>query len=102
MATPTNEKLVGGSRVSALARLAGWKESTDRDALHKVFEFKNFSEAWGFMSRCALIAEKSDHHPEWTNVYNKVDVVLTSHDAGGVTWKDVELARHFDHIADKY
>ncbi len=74
----------------ALADLPGW--SYEAKSLKKLFKFKNFSEAWGFMSRVALAAEKMDHHPDWSNGYNKVDVTLSTHDAGGVTDKDIKLA----------
>ena len=86
---------------SALAPLfaAGWTLQPDRDAIHKRFVFRNFVEAFGFMTRAALWAEKLDHHPEWSNVYKTVDVLLTTHDAGGLTLKDVELARRMDQIA---
>ncbi len=96
-----NEKLTGGSRVSALARLAGWHDMHERDAITKSFKFRDFACAWGFMSRIAVKAEKMDHHPEWSNVYDKVTIVLTTHDAGGVTWKDVELARAIDTFAEQ-
>jgi 4a-hydroxytetrahydrobiopterin dehydratase len=71
----------------------GWAYVAGRDAMHKSFKFKDFNEAFGFMSRVALIAEKMDHHPEWTNVYNKLDVILTTHSAGGVSQKDLTLAQ---------
>lgn len=94
-----SQKLTGGSRVQALARLAGWRDVSGRDAIEKEFKFKDFKAAWGFMSQVALAAEQADHHPEWSNVYNSVHVVLTTHDSGGVTWKDVELARFMDQAA---
>jgi 4a-hydroxytetrahydrobiopterin dehydratase len=81
------------------ARLHGWTAVEGRDAIAKAYRFKDFSEAFGFMSRVALKAEQMDHHPEWFNVYNKVEVVLTTHDAGGVSDKDVELAQFMDLIA---
>ncbi|HEY5364267.1 MAG TPA: 4a-hydroxytetrahydrobiopterin dehydratase [Aestuariivirga sp.] len=71
----------------------GWAYVAGRDAIHKSFKFKDFNEAFGFMSRVALIAEKMDHHPEWTNAYNKLDVILTTDSAGGVTQKDLTLAQ---------
>ena len=80
----------------AIAQLKGWKAVDGRDAISKAFKFKDFNAAFGFMTRIALRADKMDHHPEWSNVYNKVDVVLTTHDAGGVTAKDVELAAFMD------
>ena len=79
------EKLVGAARAEKLVALDGWTEMDDRDAIQKTFQFTNFNEAFGFMTRAALMAEKMDHHPEWFNVYNRVEVTLTTHDAGGVT-----------------
>ncbi|GLK53094.1 4a-hydroxytetrahydrobiopterin dehydratase [Maricaulis virginensis] len=84
---------------AALARLNGWSAVEGRDAIRKVFEFEDFNAAWGFMSRVAVKADKVDHHPEWFNVYNKVDVTLATHDADGVTQKDVDLASFMDAIA---
>ena len=86
-------------RTAALATLKGWHIVTGRDALTKSFKFKDFSEAFAFMTRAALVAEKLDHHPEWSNVYNKVDVTLATHDAGGVTALDVQLAEAMNAIA---
>jgi 4a-hydroxytetrahydrobiopterin dehydratase len=86
-------KLTGKARAEALAALEGWTEVAGRDALRKSFTFADFNEAWGFMTRIALAAEKADHHPEWSNVYNKVEIVLSTHDAGGVSEKDIALAR---------
>lgn len=77
----------------------GWGAVKDRDALHKIWKFKSFSEAWGFMSRAALAAEKLNHHPEWSNRYNVVDVTLTTHDAKGLTSLDIDLARRMDAFA---
>jgi 4a-hydroxytetrahydrobiopterin dehydratase len=93
------DKLTGTAREAALARLDGWTEVHGRDAITKKFTFKDFSEAFGFMTRAALAAEKADHHPEWFNVYNRVEVTLATHDAGGVTERDIELARTMDRIA---
>ena len=93
------QKLSGEARTAALAKLSGWREVKDRDAIAKRFQFKDFSEAFGFMIRAALIAEKLDHHPEWFNVYNKVDVTLSTHDAGGLTDLDVKLAEAMDKLA---
>ena len=84
---------------AALGKLSGWSAVEGRDAIRKVFEFEDFNAAWGFMSRVAVKADKVDHHPEWFNVYNKVDVTLATHDAGGVTQKDVDLASFMDAIA---
>ena len=92
-------KLSGNARKAALAKLKGWSEVSGRDAIGKTFEFKDFSQAFGFMSRAALAAEKMDHHPEWFNVYKKVEVTLSTHDAGGVTELDVKLAETMDKIA---
>lgn len=92
-------KLTGEPRRAALAGLPGWNEVDGRDAIAKSFKFADFNAAFGFMSRVALMAEKLDHHPEWFNVYNKVDVTLSTHDAGGVTERDVTLARFIDQAA---
>lgn len=94
-------KLAGKEREKALGKLKGWSKVKGRDAIEKTYKFKDFSEAFGFMSRAALMAEKMDHHPEWANVYNRVDVVLTTHDAGGVSEKDVKLAELMDKWAGK-
>jgi 4a-hydroxytetrahydrobiopterin dehydratase len=93
------EKLTGAARTDALAGLDGWTEVEGRDAIQKSFKFKTFNEAFGFMSRAALVAEKMDHHPEWFNVYNRVDVTLATHDAGGVTEKDIKLAKSMNAFA---
>jgi 4a-hydroxytetrahydrobiopterin dehydratase len=92
-------KLTGDARKSALTRLKGWSEVPGRDAITKKFVFKDFNEAFGFMSRVALVAEKMDHHPEWFNVYKTVEVTLSTHDAGGLTDRDVKLAEAMDKIA---
>jgi 4a-hydroxytetrahydrobiopterin dehydratase len=88
--------LAGPERVKLLSELEGWSEVPGRDAITKSYQFKSFSQAWGWMSRVALIAEKMDHHPEWTNVYGRVAVKLSTHSAGGVTLKDIALARKMD------
>jgi 4a-hydroxytetrahydrobiopterin dehydratase len=85
---------------AALARLSGWSAVEGRDAIRKVYKLADFKAAWGFMSQVALKAEQMDHHPEWFNVYNTVDVTLATHDADGVTEKDVELASFMDALAD--
>lgn len=92
------EKLSDDARESALAPLfdAGWSLAEGRDAITKTFRFKDFTAAFGWMTRTALIAEKMDHHPEWSNVYNKVEVTLTTHDAGGISALDIELAQALD------
>ncbi|MGZ3308372.1 MAG: 4a-hydroxytetrahydrobiopterin dehydratase [Xanthobacteraceae bacterium] len=93
------ERLTGIARKTAFAKLNGWSEAKDRDAISRTFTFRDFNEAFGFMTRAALIAEKLDHHPEWFNVYDKVEVTLATHDAGGVTDRDVELAVAMDRLA---
>ena len=93
------QKLAGDARKTALARLAGWSEVKDRDAISKTFAFRDFNEAFGFMTRAALVAEKLDHHPEWFNVYKTVEVTLSTHDAGGVTELDAKLAAEMDRLA---
>jgi len=84
---------------AALARLDGWHAAQGRDAIIKEYRFRDFNAAFGFMSRVALKAETMDHHPEWSNVYNRVEVLLTTHDAGGVTDLDLTLARFIDEAA---
>lgn len=93
------ERLSADGRKAAFKELAGWSEVKGRDAIERVFTFKDFNEAFGFMARVALVAEKRDHHPEWRNVYKTVEVVLSTHDADGVTQKDVDLAKAMDAIA---
>lgn len=93
------KKLEGSARASALKELPSWHEVQGRDAITRKFEFKNFSEAFAFMTRTALLAEKMDHHPEWFNVYNKVDVTLSTHDAGGITENDTKMAKAMDGYA---
>jgi len=93
-------KLSADARKTALGTLKGWSNVADRDAITRTFEFKDFNQAFGFMTRAALIAEKMDHHPEWFNVYKKVEVTLSTHDAGGVTELDVKLAEAMDKIAE--
>lgn len=93
------EKLAGKARADALAALPGWQEAEGRDAIARTFTFKDFNEAFGFMTRAALVAEKMNHHPEWFNVYKTVEVVLTTHDAGGLSDLDLRLARAMDRIA---
>ncbi|MDR3508140.1 MAG: 4a-hydroxytetrahydrobiopterin dehydratase [Caulobacteraceae bacterium] len=84
---------------AVLPNLPGWAEAPDQDAIVKTFKFKDFNAAFGFMTRVALAAEKLDHHPEWFNVYNRVEVRLTTHDAGGVTELDVAMAKIMDEAA---
>src|SRR6478735_655663 len=92
-------KLSADARKAALARLSGWSEVSGRDAITRKFVFKDFNQAFGFMTRAALIAEKMDHHPEWFNVYKTVEVTLSTHDAGGVTELDLNLAAEMDKLA---
>ena len=93
------KKLDAGARAEALKKLSHWKPVEGRDAISRSFKFKDFNEAFGFMARAALLADKMDHHPEWFNVYNKVDVTLSTHDAGGVTQKDIDMAAAMDSYA---
>lgn len=93
------EKLDPKTRAAELAALDGWEDADGRDAIQKSFRFKDFNEAFGFMTRVALMAEKMDHHPEWFNVYNRVEVTLATHSAGGVTALDIALARFMDGVA---
>jgi 4a-hydroxytetrahydrobiopterin dehydratase len=93
------QKLTGEALKVALAKLNGWGEVNGRNAISKKFTFEDFNAAFGFMARAALVAEKLDHHPEWFNVYNRVEVTLSTHDAGGVTERDVKLAEAMDRIA---
>jgi 4a-hydroxytetrahydrobiopterin dehydratase len=93
------EKLSAEARKAALTKLKGWADVSGRDAIAKKFTFKDFNEAFGFMTRAALVAEKMDHHPEWFNVYKTVEVTLATHDTGGVTERDIKLAEAMDRIA---
>jgi 4a-hydroxytetrahydrobiopterin dehydratase len=96
---PMAQKLNGPARTEALGKLDGWTEVSGRDAITRKFVFKDFNQAFGFMTRAALIAEKMDHHPEWFNVYKNVEVTLSTHDAGGVTELDVKLATEMNKLA---
>lgn len=93
------EKLRAEQRTESLKTLEGWETEPARDAIRKSFKFKNFAQAWAFMSRAAELAEEMDHHPEWSNVYNRVDVVLTTHSAGGVTALDIKMAQAMNEFA---
>jgi 4a-hydroxytetrahydrobiopterin dehydratase len=93
------QKISAEARDRALGRLKGWSVVDARDAIRKKFVFADFNEAFGFMTRAALVAEKLDHHPEWFNVYKTVEVTLSTHDAGGVTELDFKLAEAMDEIA---
>ena len=85
-------------RTEALANLPNWQFDGDRSAIKRTLKFKNFVEAFGFMSQVAILAEKANHHPEWSNVYSTVEIVLTTHDVGGLSAKDIELATKIDAI----
>ena len=93
------ERLVGAARQTALHEIHGWTEVQDRDAIRKSYHFGDFSEAWGFISRIALLAEKMDHHPELFNVYSRVEIVLSTHEAGGLSERDIRLAHAIDEVA---
>jgi 4a-hydroxytetrahydrobiopterin dehydratase len=93
------QKLDPKLRANMLKELPGWHDVKGRDAIARSFQFKDFNAAFGFMTRAALLAEKLDHHPEWFNVYNRIDVTLSTHDAGGVTEKDIEMAKAMDAYA---
>ena len=93
------EKFSKSKRAEALAELANWREVEGRDAICRTFTFANFSEAFAFMTRSALMAEKLNHHPEWSNVYKTVEVTLTTHSAGGLSELDVKLAKAMDRMA---
>ncbi len=90
------QKLDPAARAAALKQLLLWEDVPGRDAIRRSFKFADFNAAFGFMSRVALMAEKMDHHPEWCNVYNRVDVTLATHDCGGVSERDVKLAQFMD------
>lgn len=93
------QKLSDSERASALAELDGWSLVEGRDAISKTFTFKNFNQAFGWMSRVAMAAEKMDHHPEWFNVYKTVEVTLATHDVGGLSSLDIKLAKMMDKMA---
>ena len=92
----TVPRLTDAERDAALARLSGWNLRGDGLAIERSLKFADFSEAFGFMTRVALLADKQDHHPEWSNVYNRVEIELTTHDAGGLSARDVALAKAID------
>lgn len=94
-------KLTDAERDAAFAELTAWQKVDSRDAMQRSFRFKDFVEAWGFMNRVALLAEKQDHHPEWSNVYSRVEILLTTHDCKGLSARDVELARAIDRLVDR-
>lgn len=93
------KRLTDDERKTALGSLPGWSLVDRRDAISRSYKFRDFSEAFGFMARCALVAERLNHHPEWFNVWSRVDVTLSTHDAGGLTALDIDLARAMDDIA---
>ncbi|MDB5375316.1 MAG: putative pterin-4-alpha-carbinolamine dehydratase [Belnapia sp.] len=92
------DKLDAAGRAALATALPGWAMAEGRDAIRRRFEFADFSAAWGFMARVALLAEAQDHHPEWSNVWNRVDILLSTHDAGGLSQRDVRLARSIDKL----
>ncbi len=93
------DKLSEAETTAALASLDGWERVHNRDAIQKMFKFKNFLDAFAFMTRIAPVAEEMNHHPEWSNVYNRVEVTLTTHDAGGLTDLDIQLAGKMDGLS---
>lgn len=95
-------RLTEDERRQGLDELPAWRLLDEREAIARTFRFSSFNHAFGFMTRVALLAEKLDHHPEWTNVYDRVDVVLTTHDAGGLTSLDLRMARAMDRIAGQH
>jgi 4a-hydroxytetrahydrobiopterin dehydratase len=92
------QKLGDTEHKAALQELTDWQPAAGRDAIQRAFKFKNFSEAWGFMNRVALLAEAQDHHPEWSNVYNRVEILLSTHDCEGLSERDLKLARSIDKL----
>jgi 4a-hydroxytetrahydrobiopterin dehydratase len=92
------QKLSSEERTKQLATLNGWQVVADRDAIQRAFKFADFNEAFGFMTRVAIKAQEMDHHPEWFNVYNKVDITLSTHEANGVTERDIKLAAFIDSV----
>ena len=94
------ERLTGVARKNAIMKLKGWSELKGRDAISRKFTFEDFSEAFGFMTRAAFVAEKLNHHPEWLNVHNNVEVTLATHEAGGVTEFDVMLAEAMNRLVE--
>lgn len=92
-------KLPDSERVKLPSTLPEWDYDGERDAIRRSFQFQDFVEAFGFMTQVALLAERADHHPEWSNVYNRVDIVLTTHDADGLSSRDVSLAKQIDALA---
>ncbi len=95
----TVSKLDDSARATALSSLLLWSYDADAQGIRRTLRFADFAEAFGFMTRVAIVAEKADHHPEWFNVYNRVEILLTTHDAGGLSQRDVDLATQIDVIA---
>ena len=93
-------KLSAEERAEAFASLSAWSHDVERDGLHRRFTFADFGQAFGFMAQVALLAEKADHHPEWSNVCNRVEILLTTHDAGGLSQRDVDMAEAIDLLVD--
>ncbi|MFM0000856.1 MULTISPECIES: 4a-hydroxytetrahydrobiopterin dehydratase [Paraburkholderia] len=91
-------KLTSEERATQIASLHGWQATAGRDAIQRQFKFADFNEAFGFMTRVAIKAQEMDHHPEWFNVYNKVEITLSTHEAGGLTERDIKLAKFIDSI----
>ncbi len=100
MPSPKIEKFDPQTLAQHLQNLDGWTAANNREAIQNNFKFKNFNEAWAFMNRIALLAEKMNHHPEWFNIYNRVDITLTTHDAGGVSERDIKMAKEIDKFAN--
>ncbi len=94
------QRLTDAERAALPTAVPGWAVALNPDVLHRDFKFTDFTEAWGFMSRVALLAEKFDHHPDWSNVWNRVRIELTTHDAGGLSQKDIQLARAINALLD--
>ena len=94
------EQLSEAERADALEALPDWDYDDARDAIVRSFTFNSFPEAFAFMTQVALMAEKADHHPEWSNVYNRVEILLTTHDAGGLSGRDIDLATRIDALVD--
>ena len=97
-----NEKLAGARRQAALRELHGWAEVEDRDAVRKTFHFSDFSQAWAFMTRVALLAEKNGHYPEIFNDFNRVEIILATAEVDGLTQRDVDMARHLEQFAPRH
>ncbi len=95
------QKLDPAARTAFLGEFPLWREIKGRDAIARLIEFKDFTEAFAFMTRVAMLAEKMDHHPQWFNVYNKIDITLSTHDAGGVTEKDIAMAKAIERFVRK-